>query len=100
MRSLVPIDLERGRGFLSVFIRRRYRDHPPGRGCGLVVDDHRLDEAGDFPGLAFVQGFDGRAVAKASIPNLAVPSVLLGMSSCCTERPISTYWSGVFSLIA
>ena len=35
-----------------------------------------------------------------SMPYLAVPLVLEGMSSCGTDTPIMVYWSGVFSLIA
>ncbi len=36
----------------------------------------------------------------ASMPYLAVPLVLGGMSSCGTDWPTSVYWPGVFSLIA
>ena len=35
-----------------------------------------------------------------SMPYLAVPLLLEGMSSCGTETPTRVYWSGVFNLIA
>ena len=38
--------------------------------------------------------------SMTSMPYLAVPLVLEGISSCGTETPIMVYWSGVLSLIA
>src|ERR1700687_4674696 len=35
-----------------------------------------------------------------SMPYLAVPLVLEGISSCGTDTPVMVYWSDVFSLIA